>query len=59
MWPDGVVVQAPPFDHDVRLEDRVEDLAAQQLVAHLPIEGFAETVLSGASRLNEEWSDLE
>ena len=35
MRPDCIVVASPTFDHDLRLPQRVEDLAVQQLVAYV------------------------
>ena len=45
MWPDGVVVTAPALDDDLRLPERVEDLAIEQLVAKTGIEALDEAVL--------------
>ena len=53
MWPYGVVVASPAFDHDLRLTQRIEDLAIEQLVAQARIEAFDEAVLPGAA-----WCDV-
>jgi hypothetical protein len=39
MWLFGVVVASPAFDHDLRLTQRVEDLAIEQLVTQTRIDG--------------------
>ena len=43
--PDGVVVFAPALDQDLRLQQRVEDFAVEQLVAQLAVEALAVAVL--------------
>lgn len=44
--PDGIVVPTPVFDQDLRLLQRVEDLAVEQFIAQLAVEALAVTVLS-------------
>ena len=44
MRPDFVVVPAPSFDDHLCFEERVKDLSAEQLVAHLSVERLAVTV---------------
>lgn len=41
---DRVVVLAPLFDDDLRLLQTVEDLAIEQLIAELAVEGLAVAV---------------
>src|SRR5215207_6051813 len=48
----AVVVSAPALDHDLRLLQRVEDLAIQQLVAKPGIEAFHIAVFPGRAPLN-------
>ncbi len=50
--PDGVVVDAPPFDEDLRLAEREEDLGVQQLVAEAGVEALDIAVLPRRSRLD-------
>jgi len=50
--PDRVVVASPPLDDDLRLLERVEDLAVEQLVPELAIEAFVVAVLPRAARLD-------
>src|SRR5665647_1523624 len=52
--PNRVVVFAPLLDDDLRLLQAVEDLAVEQFVAKLPVEGFAVAVLPGAAWFNEQ-----
>ena len=49
MWPDGIVVTTPALDDDLRLAQRVEDLAVEQLVAQPRIEALDEAVLPRAA----------
>ena len=48
--PDRVVVDAPLLDEHLRFSQRVEDLSVEQFIAQLAVEGFAITILPGASR---------
>src|SRR2546421_2951890 len=50
MWPHRVVVTTPAFDDDLRLSQRVEDLAIKQLVAQPGIKTLDEPVLPRAAR---------
>src|SRR5690242_2858327 len=50
MRPDSVVVPSPALDDDLRLAQRVEDLAIEKLVAQTRIEAFDEAVLPWAAR---------
>src|SRR5271156_2940021 len=43
--PDGVVVFAPAFGQHAQFLDRVEDLAVEELIAHLRVEALAVAVL--------------
>src|SRR3954452_20741049 len=45
-----IVVTAPALDDDLRLAQRVEDLAVEQLVAQTRVEAFDEAVLPWAAR---------
>ena len=49
MRPDGIVVAAPAFDDDLRLAERVEDLAIEKLVPQAGIEALDEAVLPWAA----------
>ena len=49
MWPDGIVVTPPGFDHDPGLLQTVEDLTVEELVAQLAVEAFAIAIFPGAS----------
>ena len=53
MRPYRVVVPSPSFDHDLRLLERVEDFAIEQLIAQLAVERLAIAVLPGTS-----WFDV-
>ena len=44
---------APAFDHDLRLGQRVEDLAVEELVPKSGVEAFTVAVLPWAARLDE------
>ena len=50
MRPDGIVMPAPALDDDLRLAQRVEDLAVEQLVAEPGIEALDIAILPGAAR---------
>jgi hypothetical protein len=50
MWPYGVVVTAPAFDHQIGFAQTVEDLAIQQLVAQPGIERLRIAIFSWATR---------
>jgi len=50
---DGVVVDTPSLDQDLRLAEREEDLPVQQLVAEAGVEAFDAAVLPRRSRLDE------
>jgi hypothetical protein len=54
MGPEGIVLPTPALDDDLGFPERVEDLAVQQLVPKLSVEGFHVSVLPGAARLDEE-----
>src|ERR671917_624757 len=45
----GIVVAPPVFDHDLRLLERVEDLAFQQFILELAVEALAVPVLPRAA----------
>src|SRR4051795_10042432 len=45
MRPDGVVVTTPAFDDDLRLSQRVEDLAVEQLVTQPGVKTLHEPIL--------------
>ena len=45
----GVEVPPPTFDDDLRLRERIEDLAVEKFVAQPGIERLDEAVLPGAS----------
>ena len=49
MRPDGIVVPPPALDDDLRLAQRVEDLAIEKLVAQACIEALDEAVLPRAA----------
>ena len=49
----------PPFDQDLGLAQRGEDLPVQQVIPELPVEGLAIAVLPGASGLDEQGADVE
>ena len=46
MRPDRVVVTSPAFDDDLRLAQRIEDLAVEQLVAQPGIKTLDEAVVT-------------
>src|ERR1700712_71659 len=50
MRPDSVVVSAPTLDDDLRLAQRVEDLAVEKLVAQARVETLDEPVLPWTAR---------
>jgi hypothetical protein len=53
-----VVVLTPPlFDQDLCLLERVEELAVQEFVAQLAVEGFDGAVLPTAARFDEQGGD--
>ena len=52
VWPDGVVVTPPALDDDLRLAERVEDLAIEKLVSQAGIEAFDKAVLPRAASLD-------
>src|SRR5512143_1921761 len=51
---DPVVVVSPPFDQNLHLLHRKEDLPIQEFVPQVAIEGFVVTVLPGTPRLHEQ-----
>jgi hypothetical protein len=55
MGPDGVVVDTPAFDRDLRLLERVEDLTVERLVAQSAVERFTVAILPRAARLVERF----
>ena len=55
----GVIVLPPPFDQDLSLAQRVEDLPIEELIPELPIEGLTVAVLPRAPRLDEQGAHLE
>ena len=52
VWSHGVVVAAPSSDQDLRLSQRIENLAVEQLVAEPCVEAFDVAVLPRRSRLD-------
>jgi hypothetical protein len=52
MRPHGIVVTTPALDDDLRLVERVEDLAVEKLVAQARIEALDEAVLPWAASLD-------
>ena len=52
MWPHGIVVTTPALDDDLRLAQRVEDLAVEKLVTQPRIEALDEAVLPRAAACN-------
>ena len=54
MRTDRVVVNPPLFDDDSGFFQRVEQLAVEQLIAHLPVKRFAVAILPERS-----WLDIE
>ncbi len=50
MGPDRIEFPSPTLDQDLDLRQRVEDLAIEQLIAQLAVEGLDITVLPWASR---------
>ena len=59
MRPDGVVMPTPSLDQHLSFLERVEDLAVEQLVSELAIEGLIEAVLPRAAGLDKEGLDLD
>src|SRR5215208_3317809 len=53
MGPDGIVMTAPALDDNLRLAERVEDLAVEQLVPEPGIEALDIAILPRAA-----WSDV-
>ena len=53
VWPRRVVVLPPAFDDDLRLPQRVEDLAVEEFVPEAGVERLDIAVLSGAA-----WGDV-
>src|SRR5262249_35760698 len=49
MWAHAIVMLAPPLDDDLRLAERREDFAVEQLVAQAPIEALDIAVLPRAT----------
>ncbi len=47
----GVVLHPPPFNQHLGLQQRVEDLAIEQLITQLAVERLDVAVLPGAARL--------
>ena len=47
MWPSRVVVDAPLLDDNLGFPEAVEDLAIQQFVPELAVEGLAVAILPG------------
>ncbi len=45
MWPLCIEMDAPLFDDDIGFQKAIEDLAIQQLVPELAVEGLATAVL--------------
>src|ERR1700680_4427781 len=54
--PPRVVLDPPPFDHDLGLLQRIENLSVQALVPQLPIETLAVPVLPGTPRFDVQRS---
>ena len=52
MWALLVVFTTKHLDHDLRLLERVEDLAVEQLVSELAVEALDVAVLPGTARLD-------
>src|SRR5690349_70480 len=50
VWPYGIVVSAPAFDHDLGFPQAVEDLAIQQFVAQARVERFHIPILPWTAR---------
>jgi len=49
VWPDGIVVPSPGFDHDLCLFQRVEDLTIEQLITKLSVEALAVPIFPGTA----------
>ena len=54
MRPDSIVVASPSFDEHLRLAERREDFAVEQLVPELRIQALAVAVFPWAARLDVE-----
>jgi hypothetical protein len=54
---DVVVLLPPPLREDLRLRQRVEDLAVKEFIAELAVEGLDVPVLPGTPGLDEEGRD--
>jgi hypothetical protein len=50
---------SPALDQDLRLQQRIEELAVEKLGAELPIERFLIAVLPGAAGLDEQAADAQ
>ena len=59
MGPDGVVVLSPLFDDNPGLSHGVEDLAIEQFVSELTVEGLAVAVLPRAAGFDKERPHLQ
>ena len=54
MWADPVVVLRPLFDEHLRLLQRVEDFAVEQLVPEFAVERLVVSILPGVPRFDEQ-----
>jgi hypothetical protein len=54
MRPEAIVFPSPALDKDLRLRQRVQHLAVEQLIPELPDIGLDVAVFPGASGLDEE-----
>ena len=59
MRPDGIVVASPVLDQHLRLAERREDLAVQELISELRVQALAVAVLPRASRFDVERLDAD
>jgi hypothetical protein len=56
VWSPRVVFDPPPFNHDLRLLERVKDFSVQALIPQLPVEALAVAVLPRTARLDVQRS---
>ena len=59
MRPDGIVVASPVLDQHLRLAERREDLAVQELISELRVQALVVAVLPRASRFDVERLDAD
>ena len=59
MGSEGVVFHSPPFDQDLGLQQRIEQLPVEELRAELPVEGFDLAVLPRTAGFDEQRANTQ